>query len=140
MLWIKVLIILILSSIFTIFLPWYVPFIICFLFVLILSNRPGNNFLAGLLGIGLFWFIYALLLDIRNDHILSNKVALLFSESLHTNITGSVLLLVTAFLGALLGGLSAMFGAMILDNGSRQRFRSSLNQKKYTLKLKYKSK
>lgn len=135
MFFVKLLTIIILSTILTLFLPWYTPFIICFLVGLVLSNRPGNNFLAGLLGVGIFWFGYALFLDVKNEHVLSNKVAELFSDSLKTTITGGVLLMVTTFLGALLGGLSAMAGAMITDNGERGRTRKAVKTKKYSLKL-----
>ncbi len=135
MFFVKLLTIIILSTILTLFLPWYTPFIICFLVGLVLSNRPGNNFLAGLLGVGIFWFGYALFLDVKNEHVLSNKVAELFSDSLKTEITGGVLLMLTTFLGALLGGLCTMAGAMITDNGERGRTRKAVKTKKYSLKL-----
>ncbi|MFN8238683.1 MAG: hypothetical protein U0T77_10990 [Chitinophagales bacterium] len=128
--------ILLLSFTLSLFFPWYTPFIICFIVGLILSNKPGNNFLAGLLAIGLFWLGYALLLDIRNKHILSSKIALLFSNSLKTDITGGVLLMITTFMGALLGGLSCMAGAMIIDDGSRKRLRKAVKSGSYRLKLK----
>lgn len=133
---IKVLIIAILSFVLTLFLPWYMPFIVSFIVGLTLSNRPGNNFLSGLIGVGFFWLIYALYLDISNAHVLSRKVALLFSDSLNTAITGAVLIMVTTFLGGLLGGLSAMAGAMILDNDNRKRSLRAIKQRKYTLKIK----
>ena len=135
MFFVKLLTIIILSTILTLFLPWYTPFIICFLVGLALSNRPGNSFLAGLLGVGIFWFGYALFLDVKNEHVLSNKVAELFSDSLKTEITGGVLLMLTTFLGALLGGLCTMAGAMITDNGERGRTRKAVKTKKYSLKL-----
>ncbi len=131
---VKFLIISILSFILTLFLPWYTPFIICFLVGIIFSNKRGNNFLAGLLGIALFWLSYALFLDLKNDHVLSSKIAVLFSESLNTQITSSVLLMVTTFLGALLGGLSTMAGAMIMDDGSRRK-RKAVKTGSYKLNL-----
>ncbi len=133
---VKVFSILLLSFLLTLFMPWYTPFIICFVTGLILSNKPGNNFLAGLLAVGIFWLAYALVLDIRNEHILSSKIALLFSQSLKTDITGGVLLMITTFLGALLGGLSCMAGAMIIDDGSRKRLRKAVKSGSYRLKLK----
>lgn len=133
---VKVFSILLLSFLLTLFMPWYTPFIICFMTGLILSNKPGNNFLAGLLAVGIFWLVYALVLDIRNEHILSSKIALLFSQSLKTDITGGVLLMITTFLGALLGGLSCMAGAMIIDDGSRKRLRKAVKSGSYRLKLK----
>ena len=131
---IKLSIIAILSFILTLFLPWYIPFIVCFLTGIILSNKPGNNFLAGLLGVGLFWLCYTLFLDIRNEHILSSKVAQLFSDSLQTQITTGVLVMATTFLGAVLGGLSAMAGALIMDDGSRRK-RKAVKNSSYRLKL-----
>lgn len=133
---IKVLIIAILSFLLTLFLPWYTPFIVCFLAGITLSNKPGNNFLAGLFGVGLFWLGYALFLDIRNEHLLSSKVAQLFSDSLGTPLSGGILLTVTTILGALLGGLSSMAGAMIMDDGSRKRLRKAVKSGRYTLKMK----
>ncbi len=133
---IKVITIAVLSFLLTLFLPWYTPFIVCFITGLILSNKPGNNFLAGLLGVGLFWLGAALYLDISNAHLLSGKVANLFSESLKTEITGAVLLMITAFLGGLLGGLSSMAGAMLMDDGSRGRLRKVVKSGRYTLKMK----
>ncbi len=133
---IKVLIIIILSFLLTLFLPWYTPFIICFLVGIVLSNKPGNNFLSGLFGVGLFWLGYALFLDLRNEHLLSSKVAQLFSDSLGAPLSGGVLLIVTTVLGALLGGLSSMAGAMIMDDGSRQRLRKAVKSGSYRLKLK----
>lgn len=132
---IKILIIAILSFLGTLFLPWYTPFIVAFLTGITFSNKPGNNFLAGVLGVGLFWLSYALFLDIRNEHLLSGKVAALFSDSLGTQITGGVLLMLTTFLGALLGGLAAMAGAMIMDDGSRLRLRKAVKSGRYTLKI-----
>lgn len=131
---IKLLIISILSFAFSFYLPWYMPFIICFLVGVILSNKPGNNFLAGLLGVGLFWLAYALFLDLKNDHVLSIKIATLFSNSLNTDITSGVLIMVTTFLGAILGGLSSLSGAMITDNGSRKR-RKAVKMGSYKLNL-----
>jgi len=133
---IKVFVIALLSFLLTLFLPWYTPFIVCFLTGLVLSNKPGNNFISGLLGVGLFWLGYALLLDFRNNYVLSTKVAVLFSDSLKTDITSGVLLMVTTFLGAILGGLCTMAGAMIADDGSRQRLRKAIKNGRYTLKVK----
>ena len=138
MILLKIITIIILSSILTLFMPWYTPFIVCFIVGLIFSNKAGNNFIAGGLSIGIFWLIYALYLDTSNNQILSNKVAALFSDSLKTNITGSVLLMLTTFLGFILGGLSCMAGAMITDNGSRKRQRKAVKNGQYRLKIKYK--
>lgn len=132
---IKILTIAVLSFLLTLFLPWYGVAIAAFITGLALSNKPGNNFLSGFAGVGIFWFLYALILDIRNDHILSARIALLFSENLKTDISGMLLLLVTTLLGALIGGLSCMCGAMLMDDGSRKRLRKAVKSGRYTLKI-----
>ena len=132
---VKVIIIAVLSFILTLFLPWYGVAIAAFIIGLVFSNKPGNNFLAGFFGVGLFWLAYALFLDIRNQHILSSKIATLFSENIGTEITTGVLIMVTSFLGALLGALSCMAGAMIMDDGSRMRRRRAIKRGNYKLKL-----
>jgi hypothetical protein len=132
---VKVIIIAVLSFIITLFLPWYGVAIAAFIVGLVLSNKPGNNFLAGFFGVGLFWLAYALFLDIQNQHILSSKIALLFSDNLGTDITSGVLVMVTTFLGALLGALSCMAGAMIMDDGSRMRRKRAIKSGNYKLNL-----
>lgn len=136
MFFIKLISIIILSFIATLFLPWYMPFIICFLVGLLLSNYKGNNFIAGLFGVGLFWLGYTLFLDISNEHILSSKIATLFSESLKTEISSGVLVMITTFLGVILGGLSAMAGAMISDDARKRKFKRGLREKRPKLNLK----
>ena len=132
---IKVLIVIALSFILTLFLPWYGVAIAAFITGLVLSNKPGNNFLAGFFGVGLFWLGYALFLDIRNEHVLSTKIALLFSDNLGVDITSGVLVMVTTFLGALIGGLSCMAAAMIMDDGSRMRRKRAIKSGNYKLNL-----
>lgn len=137
MFFIKLFSILIVSFIATLFLPWYTPFIVCFLVGLIFSNHKGNNFIAGLFGVGIFWLGYSLFLDISNEHLLSSKIAALFSDKLKTDITSGVLVMITTFLGALLGGLSAMAGAMITDDAHQRKFKRGLREKRPKLNLKY---
>jgi hypothetical protein len=100
------------------------------------ANKPGNNFLAGFFGVGLFWLAYTLFLDLRNDHVLSTKIAALFAENLKTEISYILLMVITVFLGALIGGFSCMAGAMIMDDGSRKRLRKAVKNGRYTLSMK----
>ncbi len=135
MLTIKILSIALLSFLLTLFLPWYTITLVAFGIGMLFSNRPGNNFLAGCLGIGIFWLISILIADIRNEHILSNKVALLFSENLKTTISGPTLIIISTLIGALLGGLSSLSGGLIMDDGSRARIRKAIKNGRYTLKI-----
>src|SRR3954468_5538176 len=123
---VKVLIIAISSFILTLFLPWYTVAIVAFFTGIFLSNKPGNNFLAGFFGVGLFWLAYTLFLDLMNDQILSSKIALLFSKGLGSTITSPILIIITTFLGAIIGGLSSFAGALIMDDGSKARLQKAV--------------
>lgn len=121
MFWIKTLAILVLSFLLTLFLPWWGIAVAAFLAGLGFANKPGNDFLAGFLGVGLFWVGYAFWIDLQDGHQFSLKIAQLFSDGLGTTIAPVVLFVVTGILGGLIGGLSALSGGMILDNGTRHR-------------------
>jgi hypothetical protein len=60
------------------------------------------------LGIGLLWLGWALWADMANDHILSSKMAALFKLPNYI-----LFIVVTVFVGALVGGLSALSGALV---------------------------
>jgi hypothetical protein len=89
-----------------IFLPWWSVAIIAFLVALLLPQHNGMGFLAGFMGIFLLWGILAFWIDVKNESILSTKMATLFP------LGGSsfLIILVTAFVGALVGGFAAMAG------------------------------
>ena len=130
----KTISILVLSFLLTLFLPWWAIALAAFIIGLSFANKPGSNFLAGALGVGLFWLGYALYIDIRDDHHFSGMVAQLFSDSLGTTLSGGVLIMITTFLGFIIGGFSCLAGSMILDNGLRQK--KAFKTGKYKLKIK----
>ncbi len=90
------------------FAPWWSLAIVSALLAVVLKLRPGKAFLAGLLGIALLWIAFLLWRDIPNEHILSERLAKLFS------LPGYALFLtVTVVLGGIIGGLSAWAGAQL---------------------------
>jgi len=95
--------------------PWWSIAIVAFIVALFIGQSIGKSFLAGFLGIFLLWFVVALWIDTKNENILSHKIAQLFP------LGGSSMLLifVTAFVGALVGGLAAMSGASIFPRRRR---------------------
>ncbi|MCB9034614.1 MAG: hypothetical protein H6553_12310 [Chitinophagales bacterium] len=129
----KALIIGVLSFLATLILPWYIPFLIAFLVGLILSNKGGNNFFAGFFGVGIFWLTMALLLDIGDKQFFSSKVASIFASNLNADITSGVLVIITGFLGALLGGLACWFASMITHNSQTKYQR--VHKGKYKINL-----
>ena len=101
--------IVLLSFIAGLYLPWWSIAIIAFLVSLLVPQSIGKSFLAGFLGIFLLWGLLAMWIDIKNESVLSNKIAQLFP------IGGSsiVLILITAFVGALVAGFAAMSGSSL---------------------------
>lgn len=98
-----------LSFIAGLYTPWWSIAIISFLVALLIKQRYGLAFLSGFLGIFLFWGLLALWIDEKNNQVLSRKIAELFS------LGGSsiLLILVTALVGALVGGFAAMSGSSL---------------------------
>ena len=89
--------------------PWLTIAIAAFVAVLLIPMGSGKAFLSGFLGIFVLWLLLAWWIDLKNQHVLSKKVAQIFP------LAGSsfLLILVTAFIGGLVGGLAAMSGSYL---------------------------
>ncbi len=98
-----------LSFICGLFLPWWSIALAAFLVSLLIPQRPLLAFFAGFLGLFLLWGVMALLIDLANQSILSSRVASLLP------LGGSpvALILVTAFVGALVGGGGSLTAAFL---------------------------
>ncbi|HEX8425778.1 hypothetical protein [Hymenobacter sp.] len=88
------------------FLPWWVITPLCFVLAAWQRQSGGRSFLAGFLGIGLGWLVMAGWLSLRNDGLLAHRVA----QLLPLGGQGWLLVLVTAIIGGLVGGLAALAG------------------------------
>ena len=104
-----ILLIAVLSFIAGLYLPWWSIALVSFLVAFLIPQGMGRSFLSGFLGILLLWGILALWIDIKNESILSQKIAQLFP------LGGSsvLMILVAAIIGALVGGFAAMSGASL---------------------------
>ena len=102
------LIILILSFISSYFLPWWMAAAIAFLAALFIGKRSGKAFWSGFVAISALWIILALIKSIPNDNILASRVIQLFPLP-HKWI---LLLLITALIGGLVGGMAALSGVL----------------------------
>src|SRR5688572_20372671 len=91
------------------YMNWWSLAIAAFLVAAFIRQTPVMAWLSGFLGVFLLWAVLASWIDIKNQGILSQKIALLFP------LGGSVLLLIliTAFIGALVGGFAALTGSYI---------------------------
>ncbi len=101
-------VILLLSFICGYLFPWWVSCIMAFGAAIIFGKRSSWAFWSGFCGIALAWIALALLKSFPNEHILAIRVAHVF----HLPNWGS-LLAVTALIGGLAGGMSALSGWLV---------------------------
>jgi len=90
-------------------LEWWSIAIVSFLVALLIPQKISGAFISGFLGIFILWAVLALWIDSKNGNTLSFKMAELFK------LGGSsiLLILVTAFIGGLVGGFAAMAGSSL---------------------------
>ncbi|HEX3024316.1 MAG TPA: hypothetical protein VHP12_03810 [Chitinophagaceae bacterium] len=90
-------------------LPWWSFAITTLIIAAAIHQKPWKAFLAAFVAQFVLWAVLAFIIDIANQHLLSVKVATILP--LH----GSYILLIfiTAFIGALVAGLSALTGSFL---------------------------
>jgi hypothetical protein len=99
----------ILAFISGLYFPWWCFAITSFLVALLIHQRAGKAFLSGFLGLFLLWAGLAWWIDMKNDHVLSKKIAAVLP------LGGSpvLLILVTGLIGGLVAGFAAMTGSYL---------------------------
>lgn len=90
------------------FFPWWTIVLAAFIIALLFQLKPGKAFLAGFLSIAILWLAWTLKIDSANQHILSQRMARLFSLPGY-----GWFIAVEVFIGALLGGLGAWSGSLL---------------------------
>ncbi|HZY37630.1 MAG TPA: hypothetical protein VFE53_13325 [Mucilaginibacter sp.] len=91
------------------FLPWWAAAIIAVIAALICGGKAGKAFWSGFGAIFVAWTILALMKSIPNDNILASRVVHLFP--LPNNWIW--VLVVTAVIGGIVGGMAALSGALL---------------------------
>jgi vacuolar-type H+-ATPase subunit F/Vma7 len=99
----------------SLFLPWWIIAVAAFLVAALIHQRPFKAFLAGFIALFALWGVQAILIDNQNEHLLATKVAAILP------LGGSyiALILVTAFIGGLVAGMSALTASFL--RGSRRK-------------------
>ena len=91
------------------YLSWWSLAIIAFVVAVLIHQRPIKAFFSGFLGLFLLWGGLAFWIDIKNDHILSKRVA----ELMKLGQSSFAIILVTAIIGALVAGFAALSGSYL---------------------------
>jgi cell division protein FtsX len=87
------------------FFDFWVAGVVTFILSLLFSNSAGNAFFSGFWAVGLVWLMMSLVSHIPNGGILTDKVSRMFSLPFSW-----LLIVITVFIGALIGGISALAG------------------------------
>ncbi len=91
------------------YLPWWSVAIAAFMVAALVHQKAGKAFLGGFFGIFICWALLAFIIDSSNNSLLSVKVA----DLLKLGGNSVLLILVTAFIGGLVGGFGAMTGSFL---------------------------
>lgn len=91
------------------YMQWWSLAIASFLVALLIPQKAGKAFFSGFLGLFLLWGILAWWIDIKNEHILSQKIATV----LPLGGSSILLILATAIIGGLVAGFAAMSGSYL---------------------------
>lgn len=100
-----------------IWLPWWAIAIAAFITAIAVKQSAGRAFFCGFAGIFLAWGILAWAANSANGGVLAARVATILP------LRGSafMLIFVTALVGALVGGMSAMTGSLLGKKGKHGR-------------------
>ncbi len=91
------------------FLPWWGIAITSLLVALLVHQKAGKAFLAGMLGVFILWAGMAWWIDMKNNGVLSKKVA----SVLPLGGNAILLIILTGIVGGLVAGMAAMSGSFL---------------------------
>lgn len=91
------------------YMGWWSVALAAFIVAIAIHQAPFKAWLSGFLSIFLLWGGLSLWIDNANQHLLSQKIAIIFP------LGGSaiLLILVTALIGALVSGFAALTGSYL---------------------------
>ena len=92
-----------------IFLDWWSVALAAFVIALLYPQPAGKAFISGFLAVFLLWGVLATIMGSRNDHILATRMANLILKS----PSPGTMVVITALLGGLVGGLVALSASVI---------------------------
>lgn len=91
------------------YLPWWSIAVVALVVAAVVPQKPWPSFFSGFFGIFILWLCLVFWISNANDHVLAHKISAVILKK--DNIT--MLMLVTALLGALVAGFGALTGSFI---------------------------
>jgi hypothetical protein len=105
----SLLLILLLSFLACLYFPWWSIAVVALLVSVLIPQNPRASFLCGFIALFLLWGVLSYWISANNNHVLAHRVSLLILK----NDTPLLLIIITALIGALVGGLAALTGSFI---------------------------
>ena len=99
-----------LSFAFCLFLPWWSIAIAAFLVAALIPQKPGKAFITGFAALFLLWGGLSFWISNNNNHVLAHKISPLLLFKIDSPV---LLVLVTALIGALVAGFAALAGSYL---------------------------
>jgi len=106
---ITTILILLLSFCACLYFPWWSIAVVAFIVSALIPQSPLTAFLSGFAALFLLWAGLSFWISSNNDHILAHRVSLLIFKTESTFL----LIIVTAFIGAIVAGLAALTASFI---------------------------
>ena len=103
---VSVILIALLAFLVQLFLPWWSLAIVAFLVGVLIHQKAGMAFLSGFTALFLLWGGIAMIINMQNQGLLAEKVA----QLLPLGGSSILLILITAFIGALVAGMASLSG------------------------------
>ena len=89
--------------------PWWTLSIVAFLISVLIQQKPLTSFICGFVSLFLLWGFLSFVISTQNDHILAHRVSLLIFKT----DSPFLLIIVTALIGAIVGGFAALAGSFV---------------------------
>jgi hypothetical protein len=89
---------------------WWLIAIDCFVASLLVGKKAFTAFFSGFFGVALVWLGYMLFVNSQNEGLLLGRIGELFGLKKAWLFQEMWLVIITSFLGGLMGGMSALTG------------------------------
>lgn len=94
---------------------WWFFAIVAFIVALLVHQKAGKAFASGFLGLFILWAGLAYWIDVKNESILSAKIA----EILPLSGSSILLIIITGVIGGLVAGFAAMSGSYLRSSNQK---------------------
>ncbi|GEP88866.1 hypothetical protein SAMN05660909_02520 [Chitinophaga terrae (ex Kim and Jung 2007)] len=103
------LLILILAYVAGMVMPWWSTALVAFLVTILIPLTPGKAFSSAFIAIFLLWLALAFYMDVRNDHILANRMSEMILKVRSAPLIG----VVSSLIGGLVAGFASLTAAYL---------------------------